>query len=135
VYRGRRVDLQNSARGQVVEQLPDSRQMLFNGRLRGLAAKLLDVRRDCDGFDLVEIEVTLVATTTAADATTCSARATCSTAKSSLCTPTLPPEGEEAGRCQRRFRVDLGSCRREASTKCFDSLADISSRKSLINEK
>jgi hypothetical protein len=35
--------------------------MLLDGGLRGLAAELLDVRRDRDRFDLVELEPRLVA--------------------------------------------------------------------------
>src|SRR5216683_4783974 len=57
----RRVDLQNSAGGQVVEQLPDGRQVLFDRRLRSLVAELLDVRCDRDCFDLVKLEPVLVA--------------------------------------------------------------------------
>src|SRR5713226_6207444 len=60
-HRGRWIEFQNSAGGQVVEQLPDGRQVLFDGRLRSLVAELLDVRRDRDCLDLVKFEAVLVA--------------------------------------------------------------------------
>ena len=60
-HRGRRVDLQNAASGQILEQLANSGQMLFDGRLAGSVAKLFDVGGDADGFDVRESQAALVA--------------------------------------------------------------------------
>src|SRR6266851_672310 len=60
-HRGRRIDFQNSPGGQIVEQLPDGRQMLFDGRLAGPGAELLDVGSDAKRCDLLELEPAIFA--------------------------------------------------------------------------
>jgi hypothetical protein len=51
-HRRCRIDLQNATGGQIVEQLRDGGQVLFDRRLAGSGAELFDVSGDRNGFDI-----------------------------------------------------------------------------------
>src|SRR5579863_529743 len=46
---------------ELVEELTNGGQMLFDGRLSERAAELLDVRRDRDRFDIVKLQPAFIA--------------------------------------------------------------------------